>query len=137
MRVLKIDRTVFDVGFDSDWNKLMNSYNAKGFEKMEFIGTLHLSSNYLNRKIYNSFPTNLHVHGQMSLSRSLIENLPKILYVDAGLYMNNTNVKELPGVLNVEGVLDIRDTLITKLPVNAIIKGEIHFPDVMIKNAMK
>ena len=126
MRVLKIDKTVFDIGFDSDWNKLMESYNTKGFDKMEFMRSLLLESFSTPPKEYNLFPTNLYVHNHFNMANSLIKNLPKILHVNGKLIMRNTNIEELPEMLFVGDILDIRRTKITKIPKNAIIRGKIY-----------
>ena len=98
MKILKINQTVFDVGFDSDWNKLMRSYEAKGFDQLIFLGDLDL----YNTKI-TSLPDNLSVGGNLDLRYTKITSLPDNLSVGGDMYLSNTKITSLPDNLSVKG----------------------------------
>ena len=126
MRVLKIDRTVFDVGFDSDWNKLMNSYNAKGFEKMEFIGNLDLQ-NCIGFDGGNiNLPIEMEIKGHLMLDGATIDSLPKKLIVNGVMSCTRTKIEFLPENLYVGGYLNVLRTKITKMPKKYYVKGTIY-----------
>ena len=98
MKIFKINRTVYDVGFDFDWNKLMRSYEAKGFDQLIFLGNLNLS----NTKI-TSLPDNLSVGGYLDLHNTNITSLPDNLSVGGSLYLSGTKITSLPDNLSVKG----------------------------------
>ena len=128
MRVLKIDRTIIEIGFENNWNRLMDSYNAKGFDKLEIIGNLNLSG-----LIINDLPKKMNVYGNLELRECEINcKLPEVLYVDGYLSFNRTKINYLPKNLYVGEWLDIEYSNITKIPESAVIKKTIFYPRQMM-----
>lgn len=100
--LIRINNTVYNIDLLPDGLEVQDNLNLAGYGLLEKL------------------PSNLTVHGNLSISRTNIRELPQNLYVGGSFSAANTPLRKIPNTVYFGGSVNISDTEVSVFPFDKV-----------------